>query len=186
MALCRLHDVPYANVYNIDETMVNLCTHPDKGWTLAKKPVKLVVKAGVMKLGITVTMALPMAGPGRAIAQLTVAGESDRCHPAQPWPSNIMRDHSPSHWQTVSTLLRFLAVLQKEVGPQERCMVLLDCAPQHVAAEAQERLALELPLMHLCFVPRGCASVFVLPQAPEGPHKDRVDEGTGDHDLEQL
>eukprot|EP00971_Amphidinium_carterae_P237832 4721686-Amphidinium_carterae.1 len=36
--LCREKRVGFANVYNIDASMVHLVPSPEKGWTFSKRP----------------------------------------------------------------------------------------------------------------------------------------------------
>eukprot|EP00971_Amphidinium_carterae_P060330 1193866-Amphidinium_carterae.1 len=74
--------------------MVHLVPSPEKGWPFSKRPAKTILKPSQAKLGVPVTMAVPMTGSSRAIAQLIVAGETGRSHPHGPMPSNLVVDHS--------------------------------------------------------------------------------------------
>eukprot|EP00971_Amphidinium_carterae_P151881 3010179-Amphidinium_carterae.1 len=91
------------------------------------------MKTSHLKLGITVTVVLPMVGLGGAWAQVMVEGGTDRSLLVHPCPANVMSTSTKSHvhWQTSESMIAFLEEIQTRSGRDQHTLALLDCAPLH-------------------------------------------------------
>jgi hypothetical protein len=99
--------VPKELVINCDET--NVLFVPRSNYTYAHKGSKKVRAIGVGndKAQITATIAVTESG-NLLPTQLIFEGKTERCHPRGKPPSNIIWDHTDSHWQTPESYMRFI------------------------------------------------------------------------------
>ena len=87
-------------------------------------------------------------------------GKSDRVHPHGPaFPCQLV-SHSPTHWITQDALLDMIDAIDADMharpGDAELTpwLLVLDCAPQHVAAEFRSIMRDTRPHIKLCCVQR--------------------------------
>ena len=92
--------------------------------------------------------------------QIVYEGKSDRVHPHGPHFPRQLVSHSPTHWITQEAHLNMIGAIEADMhgraGDAELTpwLLLLDCAPQHVAAEFRSIMRESRPHIKLCYVQR--------------------------------
>ena len=107
---------------------------------------------------VTVTLAANMRGG--MWTQIVYEGKSDRLHPHGPLFPRQLVSHSPTHWITLDALLDMIDAIDTDMnarpGGAEQIpwLLVLDCAPQHVAKEFRSIMRDTRPHIKLCYVQR--------------------------------
>ena len=107
---------------------------------------------------VTVTLAAKMRGG--MWTQIVYEGKSGRVHPHGPHFPRQLVSHSPTHWITQEALLDMIDAIDADMharfGDAELTpsLLVLDCAPQHIAAEFRSIMRDTRPHIKLCYVQR--------------------------------
>ena len=107
---------------------------------------------------VTVTLAANMRGG--MWTQIVYEEKSDRVHPHGTHFPRQLVPHSPTHWITQDALLDMIDAIDADMharpGDAELTpwLLVLDCAPQHVAAEFRSIMRDTRPHIKLCYVQR--------------------------------
>ena len=92
--------------------------------------------------------------------QIVYEGKSGRVHPHGPHFPRQLMSHSPTHWITQEALLDMIDAIDADMharpGDAELTpwLLVLDCAPQHIAAEFRSIMRDTKPHIKLCYVQR--------------------------------
>ena len=154
-SLCAIASKSHRDrIWNLDETAVRIVPAGERGWT--KKAESTHVFAS--RAFVTVTLAANMRGGMRT--QIVYEGKSGRGHPHGPHFPRQLVSHSPTHWITQDALLDMINAIDADMharpGDAELTpwLLVLDCAPQHVATEFRSIMRDTRPLIKLCYVQR--------------------------------
>ena len=137
--LCDRFGISQDRIWNLDETAVR--------WT--KRAASAHVFAS--RAFVTVTLAANMRGG--MWTQIVYEGKTDRVHPHGPLFPRQLVSRSPTHWIT-------LDMIDTDMHARPSCaeltpwLLLLDCAPQHVAKEFRSIMRDSRPHIKLCYVQR--------------------------------
>ena len=107
---------------------------------------------------VTVTLAANMRGGMRT--QIVYEEKSDRVHPHGTHFPRQLVPHSPTHWITQDALLDMIDAIDADMHARPSdaeltpWLLVLDCAPQHVAAEFRSIMRDTRPHIKLCYVQR--------------------------------
>ena len=107
---------------------------------------------------VTVTLAANMRGG--MWTQIVYEEKTDRVQPHGPLFPRQLVSHSPTHWITQEALLNMVDAIDADMharaGDAELTpwLLLLECAPQHVAAEFRSIMRDSRPHIKLCYVQR--------------------------------
>ena len=107
---------------------------------------------------VTVTLAANMRGG--MWTQIVHEGKSGRVHPHGPHFPRQLVSHSPTHWITQEALLDMIDAIDADmharpgVAELTPWLLVLDCAPQHIAAEFRSIMRDTRPHIKLCYVQR--------------------------------
>ena len=102
----ELNEVPPDLIFNWDQTAISLV--PSLQWTLDKKGNKRVAIAGHSdKKQITAVTCASLTGEV-LLTQLVYEGKTRRCHPPYDFPGNWVISHSPNHWSTEETMIKYI------------------------------------------------------------------------------
>ena len=120
-SIVHIHNIPAELVMNLDQTGINLV--PAGNWTTAPQGSRRVALAGVgNKRQVTATFACTLSGAFLNM-QLLYQGKTNRCHPKFDFPEGFDVHHSPNHWATEETSLRFIKkVIQKDSSNLKICI----------------------------------------------------------------
>ena len=146
------HDIPPELVINIDQTGVSIV--PTSRYTMAPRGSRQVSVVGIEdKRQITALLGASCAGT-LLPPQLIYGGKTDMCHPAYTFPREWDITHSPSHWSTEETMLRYVRRVlvpfidkvrfyQLERPVHQRALVIMDLFQAHRCESVLEALKAE-------------------------------------------
>ena len=98
--------IPLELVINLDQTGSKLV--PASQWTLADEGFRQVDVIGVEdKREMTVLLAITLAGK-LLPPQVLYTGKTTKCHPVVEFPADWGVCHSPNHWSTQETMIRYI------------------------------------------------------------------------------
>ena len=126
----------------------------ERGWTKRAEAAHVFASRAF----VTVTLAANMRGG--MWTQIVYEGKSDRVHPHGPAFPRQLVSHSPTHWITQDALLDMIDAIDADMharpGDAELTpwLLVLDCAPQHIAAEFRSIMRDTRPHIKLCYVQR--------------------------------
>ena len=141
-------------IWNLDETAVRMVPSGERGWT--KKAESAHVFAP--RAFVTVTLAANMRGG--MWTQIVYEGKTDRVRPHGPiFPHQLVSHSLPDaldHEALLNMVDAIDADMHARAGDAELTpwLLLLDCAPQHVAAEFLSIIRESRPRIKLCYVQR--------------------------------
>ena len=151
--LCDRFKISQDRTWNLDETAVRIPAGK-RGWTKKAESASVFVSRAF----VTVTLAANMRGG--MWTQIVYERKSDRVHPHGPHFPRQLVSHSPTHWITQEALLNVIDAIDADMharaGDAELTpwLLLLDCAPQHIAAEFRSIMRDTRPHIKLCYVQR--------------------------------
>lgn len=157
------HNIPPELVINIDQTGVSIV--PTSKYTMAPRGSKQVSVLGIDdKRQITALLGSNCAGT-LLPPQLIYGGKTDMCHPAFTFPREWDITHSPSHWSTEQTMLRYvrrvlvpfidkIRFYQLDRPVHQRALVIMDLFAAHRCDSVLE--ALKAEHVEVVYVPGGC------------------------------
>ena len=143
--------------------VINLCDRfgisQDRIWNLEER-TKRAEPAHVFASRAFVTVTLAANMRGGMWTQIVCEEKSDRVHPHGPHFPHQLGSHSPTHWITQDALMDMIDAIDADMharrGDAELTpwLLVLDCAPQHVAAEFRSIMRDTRPHIKLCYVQR--------------------------------
>ena len=152
--LCDRFKISQDRTWNLDETAVRMVPTGERGWTKRAEAAHVFASRAF----VTVTLVANMRGG--MWTQIVHAGKSDGVHPHGPtFPCQLV-SHSPTHWITQDALLDMIDAIDADMharpGDAELIpwLLVLDCAPQHIAAEFRSIMRDTRPHIKLCYVQR--------------------------------
>ena len=158
--LCDRFGISQDRIWNLDETAVRIVPTGERGWTRRSEAAHVFASRAF----VTVTLAANMRGG--MWTQIVYEEKSDRVHPHGPaFPCQLV-SHSSTHWITQDAFLDMIDAMDADMharpGDAELTpwLLVLDCAPQHIAAEFRSIMRDTRPHIKLCYVQRnftGCA-----------------------------
>ena len=152
--LCDRFKISQDRIWNLDETAVRIVPAGERGWTKRAEPAHVFASRAF----VTVTLAANMRGG--MWTQIVYEGKSGRVHPHGPHFPRQLVSHSPTHWITQDALLDMIDAIDADMharpGDAELTpwLLVLDCAPQHIAAEFRSIMRDTRPHIKLCYVQR--------------------------------
>ena len=132
------------------ETAVRVAPAGERRWSKRAESTHVFASRAF----VTVTLAANMR------TQIVCEGKTDRVHPHGPLFARQLVTHSPTHWITQEALLDMIDAIDTDMharpGDAELIpwLLVLDCAPQHVAKEFRNIMRETRPHIKLCFVQR--------------------------------
>ena len=156
--LCDPFGISQDRIWNLDETALRIVPTGERGWT------KRVEAAHVFASRALVTVTHANARDGMW-TQIVYEEKSDRVHPHGPLFPRQLVSHSPTHWITLDALLDMIDVIDTDTharpGDAELIpwLLVLGCAPQHVAKEFRSIMRDTRPHIKLCYVQRNFTGV---------------------------
>ena len=126
----------------------------ERGWPKRAEPAHVFASRAF----VTVTLAANMRGG--MWTQIVYEGQSGRVHPHGPAFPRQLVSHSPTHWITQEALFDMIDAIEADMharpGDAELTpwLLVLDCAPQHVAKEFRSIMRDTRPHIKLCYVQR--------------------------------
>ena len=152
--LCDRFGISQDRIWNLDETAVRIVPTGERGWTKRAEAAHVFASRAF----VTVTLAANMRGG--MWTQIVYEGKSDREHIHGPaFPCQLV-SHSPTHWITQDALLDMIDAIDADMharpGDAELTpwLLVLDCPPQHIAAEFRSIMRNTRPHIKLCYVQR--------------------------------
>ena len=152
--LCDRFKISQDRIWNLDETAVRIIPAGERGWSKRAEPAHVFASRAF----VTVTLAANMRGG--MWTQIVYEGKSGRVHPHGPAFPRQLVSHSPTHWITQEALLDMIDAIDADMharpGDAELTpwLLVLDCAPQHIAAEFRSIMRDTRPHIKLCYVQR--------------------------------
>ena len=152
--LCDRFGISQDRIWNLDETAVRIVPTGERGWTKKAESVSVFASRAF----VTVTLAANMRDG--MWTQIVYEEKSDRVHPHEPHFPRQLVSHSPTHWITQDALLDMIDAIDADMharpGDAERTpwLLVLDCAPQRIAAEFRSIMRDTRPHIKLCYVQR--------------------------------
>ena len=152
--LCDRFGISQDRVWNLDETAVRMVPAGERGWTKRAESAHIFASRAF----VTVTLAANMRGG--MWTQIVCEGKTDRVHLHGPLFPRQLVSHSPTHWITQEALLDTIDAIDADMHPragdaeQTPWLLVLDCAPQHVAKEFRSVMRDTRPHIKLCYVQR--------------------------------
>ena len=131
--LCDRIGISQDRRWNLDETAVRMVPAGERGWTKRAEPTHVFASRAF----VTVTLAANMRGG--MWTQIVCEGKTDRVRPYGPLFPRQLVTRSPTHWITEEALLDRIDTIDMDMnacaGDAELVpwLLVLDCAPQHVA-----------------------------------------------------
>ena len=151
--LCVRFGISQDRIWNLDETAVRIVPTGERGWTKRAEPAHVFASRAF----VTVTLAANMRSG--MWAQNVHEGKSGRVHHGPAFLRQLV-SHSPTHWITQEALLDMIDAIDADMharpGDAELTpwLLVLDCAPQHIAAEFRSIMRDTRPHTKLCDVQR--------------------------------
>ena len=152
--LCDRYKISQDRIWNLDETAVRIIPAGERGWSKRAEAAHVFASRAF----VTVTLAANMRGG--MWTQIVYEGKSGRVHPHGPAFPRQLVSHSPTHWITQEALLDMIDAIDADMharpGDAELTpwLLVLDCAPQHIAAEFRSIMRDTRPHIKLCYVQR--------------------------------
>ena len=152
--LCDRFGISQDRTWNLDETAVRMVPSGERGWTKRAESTHVFASRAFF----TVTLAANMRGG--MWTQIVYEGKSDRVQPHRPLFPRQLVSHSPAHWITQEALLDLIDAIDTDMnarpGDAELIpwLLVLDCAPQHVAKEFRSIMRDTRSHIKLCCVQR--------------------------------
>ena len=152
--LCDRLKISQDRILNLDETAVRIVPAGERGWSTRAEPAHVFA----LRAFVTVTLAANMRGG--MWTQIVYEGKSGRVRPHGPHFQRQLVSHSPTHWITQEALLDMIDAIDADMharpGDAEPTpwLLVLDCAPQHIAAEFRSTTRDTRPHIKLCYVQR--------------------------------
>ena len=152
--LCDRFGISQDHVWNLDETAVRMAPAGERGWTKSAESAHVFASRAF----VTVTLAANMRGG--MWTQIVYEGKTDRVRPHGPLLPRQLVSHSPTHRITQEALLDMIDAIDADMharaGDAEKTpwLLVLDCAPQHVAVEFRSIIRDTRPHIKLCYVQR--------------------------------
>ena len=149
--LCDRFKISQDRIWNLDETAVRIVPAGERGWSKRAEPAHVFASRAF----VTVTLAANMRGG--MWTQIVYEGKSGRVHPHGPHFPRQLVSHSPTHWITQEALLDMIDAIDADMharpGDAELTpwLLVLDCAPQHIAAEFRSTMRDTRPHIKLCY-----------------------------------
>ena len=172
------HKIPSALVIDWDQAGVKLV--PSSNWTLEQEGAKRVAIAGINDKGqVTATLVGTLSGELLPL-QFLHQGKTERCHPSQTFPSGFDIWHTPNHWASEDTTLRFIknVILPyvedvRTTTTDQVALVVFDVFKGHLCDSMHTPLE-NNRILHVR-VPNNCTDLFqLLDLSINKPFKDRL------------
>eukprot|EP00971_Amphidinium_carterae_P156429 3100675-Amphidinium_carterae.1 len=135
MYIADKEGIPFEYILNLYETMIHICPMQRQMWHQKGQLAIAPVLPSHSKVAFTATLAISAkaGGPG-PFTQLILQGETGQMSPCRSSAEGL---------------------LPSQIGVDRKWLAVLDCAPQHVAADFIGRVRLHLPNTKLAFIARG-------------------------------
>ena len=157
VSIVELEEIPPELVLNWDQTGIKLV--PSASWTMHERGSRRVELVGISdKRQITAVFCGSLMGAFLPI-QLIYKGKTDRCHPHFNFPLDWDITHSPKHWSTEETMIRyvnniivpFVEKTRESLGEDKAAVIIMDNFKGQVTPAMNELL--EQHNIHSCLLP---------------------------------
>ena len=154
----EMEEIPPELILNWDQTGIRLV--PSSSWTMEKRGVKRVEMVGQNdKRQITAVFCGSLQGDFLPV-QVIYKGKTTRCHPHFEFPPGWHVTHSPNHWSTETTMLRYVENIIEPYVSSVRDMFYTVTTPgviimDNFKGQVTEKVSslLEKCHLHVCLLP---------------------------------
>ena len=160
--LCHRFGTAQDRIRNLDETAVRMVPSGERGWSKRAESAHVFASRAF----VTVTLAANIRGGMET--QIVYEENTDRVHRhGPPFPRQLV-SHSPTHWITQDAPLDMIDAIDTDMNARAGdaglipCLLVLDCATQHVAKEFRSIMRDTRPHIKLCYVQRNFTA-YTLP-----------------------